>query len=91
MAWHGCIFADNSQRQSIAQVCGPFPLHNQPTDHIMTIITAKQNALENFASATDWMASFLDFQISKLEDGGENIDAGRAGKLPETDQDPIWN
>ncbi len=57
----------------------------------MTIITAKQNALENFASATDWMASFLDFQISKLEDGGQDIDAGKAGKLPETNQDPIWN
>jgi hypothetical protein len=57
----------------------------------MTIITAKQDALENFASATDWMASFLDFQISKLEERCEDIDAGMAGKLPETNQDPIWN
>jgi hypothetical protein len=57
----------------------------------MTTITAKLNALENFASATDWIASFLDFQISKLEEPSEDIDTGVAGKLPETDQDPIWN
>jgi hypothetical protein len=69
----------------------PFPLHNQSSDHIMTTIAAKQNALENFASATDWMASFLDFQISKLEERCEDIDTGMDAKLPETNRNPTWN
>jgi hypothetical protein len=85
----GCIFGNQSQRQSIAQVCGPFPLHNQQLH--MTSISAKQNPFENLGSATDWMASFLDFQISKLEERREDIDAGMESKLPETNQDPIWN
>lgn len=73
-------------------MCGPFPLHNQPTDHIMITITAKQNALQNFAGATDFMASFLDFEISKLEERCEDIRAGMdAEKLPETNQELIWN
>ena len=54
----------------------------------MTTITAKQNAPENFAGATDWMASFLDFEMSKLEERCEDIPAGTA-KLPETNQEPI--
>jgi hypothetical protein len=42
----------------------------------MTTITAKQNALENLCVATDFMASFLDFEISKLEERCEHIRAG---------------
>ena len=57
----------------------------------MTTITAKQNALENFASATDWMASFLDFEMSKLEERCEDVPAGMDAKLPATNQEPIWN
>jgi hypothetical protein len=57
----------------------------------MTDITAKQNALENFASARDWMASFLDFEMTKLEKRCEDIRAGMDAKLPETNQEPIWN
>ena len=54
----------------------------------MTTITAKQNAL---AGATDFMASFLDFEISKFEERCEDIRAGMDAKLPETNQEPIWN
>jgi hypothetical protein len=61
-----------SQRQSIAQVCG---LSLCTTNHIMTNITAKPNALEHFASPTDWMASFLDSQISNLAERYEDIRA----------------
>jgi hypothetical protein len=58
----------------------------------MTTITAKQNALENLCGATDFMASFLDFEISKLEERCEHIRAGtNAKELPETNQEPIWN
>jgi hypothetical protein len=58
----------------------------------MTTITAKQNPLENFAGARDWMASFLDFEMSKLEERCEDIRAGMdAKKLPETNQEAIWN
>ena len=39
----------------------------------MTTIAAKQDALESLSGATDWMASFLDFQISKLEEQSEDI------------------
>jgi hypothetical protein len=87
----GCIFGNKSQRQSIAQVCGlSLCTTNQP-HHIMTTITAKQNALENSAGATDWMASFVNFQISKLEERGGDIAVGMDTKLPKTKQEPIWN
>jgi hypothetical protein len=84
----GCIFGNKSQRQSIAQVCG---LSLCTTDHTMTIITATPNALESFASPTDWMASFLDFQISKLEEHSEDVPVGMDTKLPKTIQKPIWS
>lgn len=54
----------------------------------MTIITAKQNGFENPGNVTDWMASFLDSQISKLEEPSEDVPAE---KLPKTTQEPIWN
>ena len=57
----------------------------------MTIITAKQNALENRATVTDWMASFLDFQISKLEERREDLRPKLVTKLPKTRKGPIWN
>ena len=69
----------------------PFPLHNLPTDHIMITITAKQNAPERFESATDWMASFLDVQISKLEERGEDVPPSMLREVPKAAQDPIWN
>lgn len=57
----------------------------------MTIITAKQNALESFSGATDWMASFLDFQISKLEDRSEDVPVGIDAKLGKINREPMWN
>jgi hypothetical protein len=57
----------------------------------MTTITAKQNLLESFSGATDWMASFVDFQISKLEEHSEDVPVGMDAKLPKTNQDRIWN
>jgi hypothetical protein len=57
----------------------------------MTIITAKQNVPESFASATDWMASFLDSQISKLEELSEDIPVRINAKLWKTTKEPIWN
>ena len=57
----------------------------------MTIITAKQNALEKHPSVTDWMASFLDFQISKLEERRQDLRPTVETKLPKTRKGPIWN
>jgi hypothetical protein len=37
------------------------------------------------------MASFLDFQISKLEERCVEIRAGMDAKLSEINRDPIWN
>jgi len=63
----------------------------------MKTIAVKQKALEiwepterwgNFAGPRDWMASFLDFQISKLE---ERCVAGMDAKLSGINRDPIWN
>jgi hypothetical protein len=77
----------------------PFPLHNQG-HFIKTIAAVKQKKFDkwepnvrcaNFAVPRDWMASFLDFQISKLEEGCVEIRAGMDGKLSEINQDPIWN
>jgi hypothetical protein len=66
----------------------------------MKTIAVKQKILEkweptvrcgNFASPRDWMASFLDFQISKLEERCVEIRAGMDAKLSEINRDPIWN
>ena len=66
----------------------------------MKTIAVKQKALEtweptvrcgNFASPRDWMASFLDFQISKLEECCVEIRAGIDAKLSEINPDLIWN
>jgi hypothetical protein len=66
----------------------------------MKIIAVKQKIVEkweptvqcgNFASPRDWMASFLDFQISKLEERCVEIRAGMDAKLSEINRDPIWN
>ena len=57
----------------------------------MTIITAKQNALENHPTVTDWMASFLDYQISKLEERREDLRPIVEIKLPKISKGPIWN
>jgi hypothetical protein len=86
-----------SQRQSIAQVCG---LSLCTTDHFRKTIAVKQKTLEkweptvrygNFASRKDWMASFLDFQISKLEERCVEIRAEMDAKLSEINREPIWN
>jgi hypothetical protein len=45
----------------------------------------------NFASSRDWMASFLDFQISKLEEHCVEIRAGIDVRLSEINRNPIWN
>jgi hypothetical protein len=37
------------------------------------------------------MGSFLDFQISKLEEGCVEIRAGMDAKLSEINRDLIWN
>ena len=57
----------------------------------MTIITAKQNAFENHATVTDWMASFLDYQISKLEERRDDLPPTVETKLPKTRKGPIWD
>ncbi|HEU0273333.1 MAG TPA: hypothetical protein VFQ83_02255 [Candidatus Udaeobacter sp.] len=66
----------------------------------MKTIAAKQKILEkweptvrcgNFTSPRDWMASFLDFQISKLEERCSEIRAGMDAKLSEFNRDPVWN
>ena len=57
----------------------------------MTIIPAKQNALEKHSTVTAWMASFLDFQISKLEERREGLRPTLETKLPKTRKGPIWN
>jgi hypothetical protein len=57
----------------------------------MTNITAKQTAAESCASATDWMASFLDSQISKLEERSEDVFVGLNAELRIINQKPIWN
>ena len=57
----------------------------------MTNITAKQTAAETCASATDWMASFLDSQISKLEERSEDVFVGLNAELRIINQKPIWN
>jgi hypothetical protein len=91
------MLGNKSQRQSIAQVCG---LSLCTTDHFMKTIAAKQNTLQmseptvrcgNLANPRDWMASFLDFQISKLEERCLEIRAGMDAKLSEINRDPIWN
>jgi hypothetical protein len=76
----------------------PFPLHNQ----LINIMTnaAKQEALEaseatlrgNFASPRNWIASCLDFQISKLEERCVDMRAEIDPKLAETNRNQeIWN
>jgi hypothetical protein len=45
----------------------------------------------NFANPRDWMTSFLDFQISKLEERCMEIRAGMGAKLSAINRDPIWN
>jgi len=57
----------------------------------MTPITAKQNALESFVGPTDWMASFLDFQMSKLEEPSEEVPVGMGAKFWKTNREPTWN
>ena len=66
----------------------------------MKTIAVKQKTLEkweptvlggNFAGPRDWMASFLDFHISKLEEHCMEIRAGMDAKLSEINRDPIWN
>jgi hypothetical protein len=57
----------------------------------MITITAKQNAPERFGSATDWMASFLRFQNSKLEELYEDIPPSMVRELRKVARDPIWN
>jgi hypothetical protein len=66
----------------------------------MKTIAVKQKTLEiweptvrrdNFASPKDWMASFLDFQISKLEERCVEIRAGMDAKISAINWDPIWN
>jgi hypothetical protein len=66
----------------------------------MKTIAVKQKTLEkrepsvrcgNFASPRDWMASFLDFQIGKLEKRCVEIRAGMDAKLSKINRDPIWN
>jgi hypothetical protein len=66
----------------------------------MKTIAVKQKALDireptvpcgNFASPKDWMASFLDFQISKFEERCVEIRAGMDAKLSEISRAPIWN
>ena len=66
----------------------------------MKTIAVKQKALEiweptvrcdNFASPRDWMGSFLDFQISKLEERCVEIRAGMDAKLSEINRDLIRN
>jgi hypothetical protein len=46
---------------------------------------------DNFASPRDWTASFLDFQISKLEERCVEIRAGMEATLSQINRDPIWN
>jgi hypothetical protein len=78
----------------------PFPLHNQLTDHFMKTIAVTQKILrkrepgvrcDNFASPRDWMASFLDFQISKLEERSVEIRARMDAKLSGINRHQIWN
>jgi hypothetical protein len=66
----------------------------------MKAIPVKQKILErreptvqcgNFARPRDWMASFIDFQISKLEERCVEIRTGMDGKLTRINRDPIWN
>ena len=57
----------------------------------MTIFTAKQNPLESVAGATDWMASFLDFQINKLEERSEDLPMGMDPKFGKSNGEPMWN
>jgi hypothetical protein len=66
----------------------------------MKAIPVKQNMLEkaeptvqgsNFAGPRDWMATFLDFQISKLEERSVEIRTGMDGKLSEINREPVWN
>jgi hypothetical protein len=45
----------------------------------------------NFANPRDWMTSFLDFQISKLEERCMEIRAEMGAKLSVINRDPIWN
>ena len=45
----------------------------------------------SFASPGDWMASFLDFQISKLEEHSVQIRAEMEATLSEITRSPIWN
>ena len=57
----------------------------------MTIIPAKKKAFENRSTVTDWMVSFLDFQISKLEERREDLRPTVETKLPKIRKGPIWN
>jgi len=66
----------------------------------MKTISVKQKTLEkweptvrcgNFASPRDWTVSFLDSQMSKLEERCVEIRAGMDATLSEINRDPIWN
>ena len=45
----------------------------------------------NITSPKGWMASFLDFQISKLEERCVEIREGIDATLPEINPNPVWN
>jgi hypothetical protein len=46
---------------------------------------------DNFASPRDWMASFLDFQISKLEECSVEVRTRMDAKLSGINRHQIWN
>ncbi|HST31744.1 MAG TPA: hypothetical protein VLK27_12990 [Chthoniobacterales bacterium] len=81
----------NNRSVNRSRRCAALPSAQPLTNHIMITITAKHNALESFSGATDWMASFLDFQINKLEERSEDIPAEMDAKLGKTNQEPMWN
>jgi len=45
----------------------------------------------NFARSRDWMTSFLDFHISKLEERCVQIRKATDGKLSDINREPVWN
>jgi hypothetical protein len=59
-------------------------------DHFMKTIAVKQQILD-FAGPRDWMASFLDFQISKIEDHCVEIRTGIDAPVSAIKREPIWN
>ena len=56
----------------------------------MKTIALKQKA-RDLASPKDWMDSFLNFQISKLEERCAEIREGMDAKLSEINREPMWN